>query len=69
MALPDSIMITIKLPIGTSFGKTMNQVRSWLDSKKIEPAHFRPVTCHGGIGYEISFRSSQEAELFQREFV
>ena len=69
MTLPTPIKSTVERPIGTSFGKTMNEVRFWLDSKKIEPAYFKPVTREGGTGFEISFRSPTEAELFQREFV
>ena len=69
MALPTRITITLERPTGASFGKTMNEMRSWLDSKKIEPMYFKPVTRHNGIGFEISFRNSDEAELFEREFV
>ena len=69
MALTTPIAIAVELPIGMSFGNAMNEVRSWLDSKKIEPASFKPVTRHDGIGFEISFRSSREAELFQQTFV
>jgi len=53
MALPDPITITIERSIGTPFGEIMGQVRSWLDSNKIEPAYFKPLTRNGGIGFEI----------------
>ena len=69
MALTAPNTITLELPTGSSYGKAMNEMRSWLDSKKIEPTYFQPVTHHNGIGFEISFRNSDEAELFEREFV
>jgi hypothetical protein len=69
MALTIPNTVTLERPTGASFGKTMNEIRSWLDSKKIEPTYFTPVTRHNGIGFEISFRNSDEAKLFEREFV
>jgi hypothetical protein len=69
MALTIPNTITLERPTGASFSKTMNEMRSWLDSKKIEPTYFKPVTRHNGIGFEISFRNADEAELFEREFV
>ena len=64
-----AIPITITVEHGRPLGQTMNQIRSWLDSKKIEPASFKPIVAGGGILFEIGFRSHHEAELFQREFV
>jgi hypothetical protein len=71
MALPTPtpITITVKQPIGRPLGQTMNEIRSWLDSKKIEPASFKPIVAGGGILFEIGFRSHHEAELFQQNFV
>jgi hypothetical protein len=46
----------------------MNEVRSWLDSQKIEPIDFRPVVSRQGIGFEISFRAQEQADLFQQKF-
>ena len=66
MALTTHISITVERP---SLGRTMNQIRSWLDSKKIQPASFQPIVAGGGIIFEISFRDEHEAQLFQRDFV
>ena len=69
MALTIPNTVTLERPTDASLGKTMNEMRSWLDSKRIKPTCFKPVTRHNGIGFEISFRNSDEAELFEREFV
>ena len=69
MAITTPNMIILERPTDASFGKTMNEMRSWLDSKKIEPTYFKPVTRYNGMVFEISFRNSDEAELFEREFV
>jgi hypothetical protein len=47
---------------------TMNDIRTWLDAEKIQPVDFRTVVGQAGIGFEISFRTEQEAERFQERF-
>jgi hypothetical protein len=69
MALTIPITITVEQPNDRPLGQIMNEIRSWLDSKKIEPASFKPIVAGGGILFEIGFRSQHEAELFQQEFV
>jgi hypothetical protein len=44
----------------------MNDIRSWLDYRKIEPALF--ASDRSGVGFEIAFNSEDEARLFEREF-
>jgi hypothetical protein len=52
-----------------SFGEIMNAIRTWLDHRKIEPISFEPVAkAESGVGFEISFNTEDEAQLFQREF-
>jgi signal transduction histidine kinase len=47
----------------------MNEVRSWLDSHKIQPAEFRPDTSRSGaVAFEVRFACEDEARLFQRVF-
>lgn len=69
MSLVTPVTITMDQSTSTSFGQTMNQIRSWLDSKKIEPASFQPIVAGGKIMFEIGFRDEQDAKRFQREFV
>jgi len=47
----------------------MNDVRSWLDSNKIEVAEFKTIQGSAGTGFEISFRSRVEADHFKNVFV
>jgi hypothetical protein len=42
----------------------MNRFRTWLDTAKIQPTNFRSVK----DGFELSFQSAHEAELFDAEF-
>ena len=69
MALRDPFIVQIEPPVGMPFGKTMHEIRSWLDYHKIHPADFKPYTSQAGFGFEIGFRSEGEAELFRQEFM
>jgi hypothetical protein len=46
----------------------MNDVRSWLDSNRIEVAAFKPIQGCAGTGFEIAFRSQIDADRFQIAF-
>jgi hypothetical protein len=48
--------------------KTMDDIRNWLDSERIEPVEFKTVVGGAGLGFEISFRDEREAERFQERF-
>jgi hypothetical protein len=52
----------------TPFGGTMNKIRTWLDSEKIEPKDFKTVMARQGLGFEIRFKSERDAERFQHQF-
>lgn len=46
----------------------MNDIRSWLDHRKIEPVSFRPVAIPGtDIAFEICFKSVEDASSFRQE--
>ena len=69
MALNSPFAVRIENPPGSTFGGTMNDIRSWLDHRKIQPALFKPVaSAQSGVGFEIGFNSEDEAHLFEREF-
>jgi hypothetical protein len=72
MALNSPFVVQIETKPGEpggSFGETMNTVRTWLDHRHIQPASFEPVApARGGVGFDISFDSEEEAHLFEREF-
>jgi hypothetical protein len=54
----------------SSFRATMNEIRTWLDHRNIQPVSFKPVaTADTGVGFEISFHNEDEAHLFKHEFV
>lgn len=69
MALDPSFVVRVEKQPGGTFGETMNNIRSWLDHRHIQPASFNPVAnARSGVGFEISFSSEDEAHLFEREF-
>lgn len=68
--------MTLKSPLivrversGKAFGIAMNEIRSWLDSHKIQPVDFRPSESDpGAVAFEIRFRREDEAHLFEQAF-
>lgn len=60
--------VRVDVPLGSSFGVTMNQVRSWLDSTKIQTTNFRPVSAAHGVAFELTFGSEQDAQRFKEYF-
>jgi hypothetical protein len=66
MALGPPFVVQIETKSGSSFGDTMNDLRSWLDHRKIQTPSFLPITQpDGGIGFEIGFNSEDEAPPFR----
>jgi hypothetical protein len=63
-----SIIIHAETAPGSPLGKTMNQIRLWLDSERIEPTEFKTVVGRAGLEFEIRFKSEWEAERFQQQF-
>jgi hypothetical protein len=69
MALNPSFVVRVVEKPDSSFGAIMNDIRAWLDHRKIEPVSFKPVAqADTGVGFEIAFNSEDEAGLFEREF-
>jgi hypothetical protein len=63
------LIVFVRTPAGKPFGETMNAVRVWLDSHKIQPTAFRVVPTARGFGLEIRFGLEHEAERFRQQFV
>jgi hypothetical protein len=57
-------MVVVRSSKNLPLGKTMNDLRTWLDSERIEPVVFKTV----GGRFEIGFGREREAERFQRRF-
>lgn len=54
---------------GKAFGAAMNEIRSWLDSHRIQPIDFRPgEAAPGAVAFEIKFGREDEARQFERDF-
>lgn len=54
---------------GTSLLETMEQLEPWLDGNDIRPLEFKhTVTPSGGVEIQLTFKSRQEASLFEGAF-
>jgi hypothetical protein len=54
---------------GMSLLETMEQLEPWLDRNNIRPVEFKHmVTRSGSIELQLTFRTREEASLFERAF-
>ena len=61
--------VRIEKPLST-LGASLNEIRSWLDGHKIQPAGFRTnIADPHTIVIDIAFAHDNEARLFERKFV
>ena len=67
MAVESPFMIYVERPFGSTLAETMTEIRAWLDHRKIQTTSFQPVSENGGVGFEIGFKSEDEAELFRQD--
>jgi hypothetical protein len=58
------LIVRIDAPAANKLGDVMNAIRSWLDSRKIQPATFKVVP----DGLEIAFLNDHEAAHFREQF-
>ena len=57
-------MVVVRSSKNLPLGKTINDLRTWLDSERIEPVVFKTI----GGRFEIGFRGEREAKRFQQRF-
>jgi hypothetical protein len=60
--------VRIERTTETFVGDTMNEIRSWLDHRKIQPASFRSPCRWRRRRFEIGFNREDEAHLFEKAF-
>ncbi|MFZ2007675.1 MAG: hypothetical protein WB697_14080 [Stellaceae bacterium] len=54
---------------GQSLLDAMAQLEPWLDRNAIRPVEFKhTVTCSGSVELQLTFRTRQEASLFEQAF-
>ena len=69
MTLDESPTTVILEKSGNDLGYAMNEIRSWLDGHRIQPARFRTLPREtDGVTVEISFDTEYEACLFVQKF-
>jgi hypothetical protein len=68
MTIKSPLIVRVERP-ETSLGDAMNEIRSWLDSHKIQPAEFRSdPSVPGATAFEIKFNQEHEARMFEQAF-
>jgi hypothetical protein len=66
MALGPPFVVQIETKSGSSFGDTMNDLRSWLDHRKSKQRlSCRLPNLTAAFGFEIGFNSEDEAPPFR----
>jgi RNA polymerase sigma-70 factor (ECF subfamily) len=69
MTLNPPFVVRVEKKPERSFREIMNDIRTWLDHRQIEPISFKPVAkADRGVGFEIAFGIEDEAHLFDQEF-
>jgi hypothetical protein len=53
---------------GDDLAAPLNQMRTWLDGRRIEPVVFRLSLIPGGTIFRMEFRAAGEARAFARAF-
>jgi hypothetical protein len=61
------LTVFVPKPAAVSYGEAMSRLRMWLDSQKMQLATFKLAPL-GRVGFEISFRSEDDAIRFQGGF-
>ena len=62
------LVVFVETKFGEPIGSTMNAIRSWLDSEKIQTTAFKIVPTERGLKFEIAFGQEHEAERFRQQF-
>ena len=47
---------------------TMGDMRTWLDTHKVQPAAFKIAPTEGNVAFHVQFREENHASLFQQKF-
>jgi hypothetical protein len=62
-----SLTLFVAKPVGVSYGKAMSGLRTWLDNQEMQPTLLKLAPL-GRVGFEIGFRSDDDARRFQGGF-
>ena len=69
MTLASTPVIRLEMPSGNSLAELMNDIRTWLDARKIETSLFKiGYDSKGRVILEIGFPTPHIAAIFQEEF-
>jgi hypothetical protein len=53
---------------GDGLVEPMEEIRTWLDHKRVKPSAFRLSIIPGGTIFRLEFKGASEAEAFARAF-
>jgi hypothetical protein len=70
MTFDESLTTVTREKSTADFDYAMNEIRSWLDRRRIQPVGFKTIPRRkiGGVAIEIRFDTEDEAYLFLQKF-
>jgi len=63
-----SYSVHMETPVGTSLSDAINDIHSWLATRKNEPLDLKSWSAEQTAFLDVRFRSQDEAHLFERDF-
>ena len=67
MGTVSPLTVFVPKPVGISYGDAMSQLRTWLDSERMQSTMFKLAPL-GRVGFEIGFRSDEDVTRFRDGF-
>ena len=70
MASLPPVIVHVEKPTGIYFSECFAEMRLWLAARSITPVDFHLSGGYSsiGLGLDIAFSNSEDADLFEREF-
>lgn len=63
-----SYSVNMETPLGTPLAYAIENVRSWLDIRQIEPIDLKSQIAGHTIFLEVEFKTGDEVRIFERDF-
>jgi outer membrane lipoprotein-sorting protein len=67
MTLNSDFTVRVERP-KQALAATMGDMRTWLDTHKVQPAAFKIAPTEGNVAFHVQFREENHASLFQQKF-
>jgi hypothetical protein len=68
MTLNSDFTVRVERP-KQALAATMGDMRTWLDTHKVQPAAFKIAPTEGSVAFDVRFHEPHDASLFQQKFI